>query len=238
MIKRSAFGYCRVSSVSQGQEDRDGITRQKTAIRKYAAANGIHIVRWFDDTISGTTDMDNRPKLGEMMTALHANGTRLVLIEKLDRLARDLMIQESIIADLQRSEFELVSVSEPDMCSSEPTRVLLRQMMGAFSQYERSMIVLKLRGAKQRARAKNPDYKEGRKAYGERPGESEIIERIVAMRAADYPLVKIADTLNAEGVKARAGSWYATSVSNVLKRAGATCRQSEHIHTHRFRAPL
>jgi hypothetical protein len=33
------------------------------------------------------------------MTALRGNGTKLVLIEKLDRLARDLMIQGSIIAD-------------------------------------------------------------------------------------------------------------------------------------------
>jgi DNA invertase Pin-like site-specific DNA recombinase len=32
-----------------------------------------------------------------------------VLVEKLDRLARDLMIQESIVADLQRDGFELIS---------------------------------------------------------------------------------------------------------------------------------
>jgi DNA invertase Pin-like site-specific DNA recombinase len=40
------------------------------------------------------------------MAALHGNGTKLVLVEKLDRLARDLMIQESIVADLQRNGFE------------------------------------------------------------------------------------------------------------------------------------
>jgi DNA invertase Pin-like site-specific DNA recombinase len=39
------------------------------------------------------------------------------------------------------------------MLSDDPTRVLLRQMMGAFAEYERAMIVQKLRGAHQRARA-------------------------------------------------------------------------------------
>ena len=39
--------------------------------------------------------MANRPALLELMAAPHENGTRLVLIEKLDRLARDLMIQEN-----------------------------------------------------------------------------------------------------------------------------------------------
>jgi hypothetical protein len=47
--------------------------------------------------------------------ALHANGVKVVLIEALHRSARDLMIQESIIADFQRSGFEVISVTEPDM---------------------------------------------------------------------------------------------------------------------------
>src|ERR1700693_3355094 len=55
------------------------------------------------------------PAFIEMMTALHSNGTKLVLVEKLDRLARDLMIQETIIGDLRKNGFDLVSVSEPDL---------------------------------------------------------------------------------------------------------------------------
>ncbi|MBK5290545.1 MAG: hypothetical protein JJE04_02485 [Acidobacteriia bacterium] len=31
---------------------------------------------------------------GELLTALHSNGVRTILIERLDRLARDLMIQK------------------------------------------------------------------------------------------------------------------------------------------------
>jgi hypothetical protein len=38
-----------------------------------------------------------------MMTALHSNGVKLVMIEKLERLARDPMIQETIIGDLRKN---------------------------------------------------------------------------------------------------------------------------------------
>src|SRR5882672_4553076 len=113
-LKHVGFGYCRVSSAGQSAEDKDGIARQEAAIRQWAAANNVRIARWFRDSVSGTKDLENRPALQELMAALHGNGTKLVLIEKLDRLARDLMIQESIIADMQRNGFEIVSVPEPD----------------------------------------------------------------------------------------------------------------------------
>ena len=51
------------------------------------------------------------------MAALLANGTRTVLVERLDRCARDLMVQESIIADFKRKGLSIVSVNEPDLCS-------------------------------------------------------------------------------------------------------------------------
>jgi DNA invertase Pin-like site-specific DNA recombinase len=63
----------------------------------------------FEDSVSGKKDLDSRPALQELMAALHGDGTKLVLVEKLDRLARDLMIEESIVADLQRDGFELIS---------------------------------------------------------------------------------------------------------------------------------
>jgi DNA invertase Pin-like site-specific DNA recombinase len=205
--------------LGQSAEDKDGLVRQETAIRKWAAANNVRIVRWFRDSVSGTKDLENRPALQELMSALHSNGTHLVLIEKLDRLARDLMIQESIIADMQRNGFEIVSVAEPDLCGTDPTRVLLRQMMGAFAEYERKMIVQKLRGARLRAKATRPGYREGRKPFGYRPGESEVVDRIVTLRKQGCTLSNIAETLNRENCKPRAGTkWYEKQIARVLER--------------------
>jgi len=80
----------------------DGFTRQLQAIRAYAEAHGIRIMKVFQENgVSGAKDLENRPAFIELMEALHADGVKLVLAEKLDRLARDLMIQESILRDLK-----------------------------------------------------------------------------------------------------------------------------------------
>jgi hypothetical protein len=50
--------------------------------------------------------------------------------------------------------FELLSVAEPDHIANDPTRILVRQMMGAVAQYDKSQIVLRPRGARMRKRAK------------------------------------------------------------------------------------
>jgi DNA invertase Pin-like site-specific DNA recombinase len=131
----------------KGQVDCDGFTRQLKAIRDYAAAHDIKVVNIYrEEGVSGSKESADRLAWSELMTALHANGVRVVIIERLDRLARDLMVQETIIADLRKYGFELVSVAEPDLMANDPTRILVRQMMGAVAQYEKSQIVLKLRG--------------------------------------------------------------------------------------------
>lgn len=219
-MRKPAYGYIRVSSRGQAADDRDGLPRQKEEINKWAKANNLRIVRWFEDTVTGKKELEERPALRGLLAALHSNGTRTVVIEKLDRLARDLMIQESVIADFQRSGFTLVSVAEPDLCSTDPTRVLLRQMMGAFAQYERTMIVLKLRGARQRARAKDPSRHEGRKPFGHRTGEAETIRRMRALRAEGLGYQAIGDKLTAEGCSPRFGKqWYASAVQKILRRS-------------------
>jgi DNA invertase Pin-like site-specific DNA recombinase len=174
-----------------------------------------------EEGVSGTTDWENRSAFSEMMVSLLANGTRTVLIEKLDRLARDLMVQESIIADFKRKGLTIISVAEPDLCSDDPSRVLIRQIMGAFFQYEKTMIVLKLRGARVRMRTSEGRC-EGRKPYGTRPGEAQVINRILSLRASGTAMDTIAETLNAEAVAPRSGTaWYGSSVRNVLVRSRA-----------------
>src|SRR5215469_5791146 len=87
----------------------------------------------------------DRPAWTAMMTALYSDGVRTILIEKLDRLARDLATQEVTLKGLQKNGYDLISVAEPDLMSSDPTRVAFRQMMGVFAQHDKSQIVLKLR---------------------------------------------------------------------------------------------
>lgn len=216
---QKAFAYLRVSG--RGQIDGDGFTRQLAAIKSYAAKHNIKIARIFrEEGVSGTKELENRPALLALMTALHANGVKLVMVEKLDRLARDLMIQETIIGDLRKNAFELVSVSEPDLLQDDPSRKLMRQIFGAIAEYEKTMIVLKLRGARARQKAKTGRC-EGAKPYGALPGESAIIEHMSALRADGLGFDRIATALNAEGVKPRRGArWHGLTVNKILTGKG------------------
>lgn len=212
-----AYGYLRVSGKAQVRGD--GFPRQRLAINAYAAQHNYRMVRFFEERgVSGTKDLDDRPALSELMLALRAGGVKIVFVEALHRLARDLMIQESILADFRRNGFEVISVAEPDLCSDDPSRILMRQMLGAFSQYEKTQIVLKLRLARERQRARKGRC-EGAKPYGYYDGEARVLDRLKALHAAGEPFLRIAATLNSEGVKPRRGMrWHASAVNKILTR--------------------
>jgi hypothetical protein len=89
-------------------------------------------------------------------------------------------------------------------------------MMGAVAQYEKSQIVLKLRGARLRKRAKEGRC-EGRKPFGFYEGEDEALKRIKALRAEGLGFDRIAARLNEEGVPTRTGKpWHGVVVNRIL----------------------
>jgi site-specific DNA recombinase len=213
-----AFGYLRVST--EGQVDGDGLTRQRAAITEYAQTHNIRIVDWFtEEAVSGTMEAIDRPAFNAMMQALMSNGTHTVLIERLDRLARDVVVQEVSIRLLQSKHIDLVSVSEPELCSGDMYRKAMRQMMGVFAELDRESIVFKLRAARQRTREETGRC-EGRKPYGHRDGEADVLNRMRDMHAAGQNWESIARTLNADGVKTRSGGqWYPATVRRIVLAA-------------------
>jgi DNA invertase Pin-like site-specific DNA recombinase len=93
---------------------RDGFPRPEKAIRDYAARNGLKVAKIFREKgVTGTKETMDRPAWAEMMTALHSNGVKTILIERLDRLSRLLIVQEAAIAELAKHGFHLVSTHEP-----------------------------------------------------------------------------------------------------------------------------
>lgn len=218
----TAYIYLRVSSKGQGGEGKDGFPRQEEACMKYAAAHGLKIVKVFREPVTGTAEWEDRPAFVNMMALLLANGTHTVLVENLSRLARLLMIQEGIIEDFKRKGLTLISVNEPDLCSDDPARIMLRQVMGAFYQYQKTMFVLQTRAARQRKRGQGVRVTgvrcEGRKPYGQREGEQTVLERMKMLREARTGFDAIAATLNAEGLLTRYGKrWFGSSICKILK---------------------
>ena len=214
MVK--AFSYLRVSG--KGQVSDDGFPRQRTAIKAYAKTNGFAMVREFaDEGVSGAIETTNRPAFAEMVATLHSNGVRTVIIEKLECLARDLMVQEAALSYFKLHEFSIVSVAEPDLMANDPSRTAFRQMMGVFAQYDKIMIVMKLKGLRMRKKAQTGRC-EGRKPYGFYAGEEGVLTRMKALRAEGLGFDRIAATLNADGVATRTTgkAWHGVVINRIL----------------------
>lgn len=212
-----AFAYLRVSG--QSQVAGDGFTRQRAAIEEYALANGIEVVDWFEERgVSGKTDWEHRPAWLAMIAAILSNGVRTVIIERLDRLARDVGVQEHIMRDLKTRKVEIISTTEPDLGSSDPTRVLFRQIMAAISQFDRAMLTAKMSAAKKRIRDSGQRC-DGRKPFGWWEMESAALEKMRELRATGMGFDAIAADLNAAGVPTRTGRpWHGVVVNRILSR--------------------
>ena len=220
-----AVSYLRVSG--KGQVEGDGFPRQRDAVRKYAKAHGLDLVdEYRDEGVSGTRELADRAGLAALLDRLESNGVRVVLVERADRLARDLLVGEVILARFRELGVKVIAADsgvDLTVSDADPTRTLIRQVLGAVSQFEKSVLVLKLRAARDRTRRKTGRC-EGRKPYGHRPGEQAVVERIITMRRkprggkrASY--AKIADALNADKVPTRTGApWAAETVRRIHQR--------------------
>ncbi len=108
----------------------------------------------------------------------------------------------------------------------DPTRTLIRQVLGAVAQFEKAVIVSKLKAARVRQRRATGRC-EGRKPFGTRPGEADVVVRIHALRRKPrggerLSFAAIAERLNAEGHPTRTGKpWAPETVRGILQRGWA-----------------
>jgi DNA invertase Pin-like site-specific DNA recombinase len=223
--KSPALIYLRVSG--RGQIDGDGFDRQREALQRYARTNALEIIQEYrDEGVSGTRELADRPGLAALLDHVESNGAKVVLVERADCLARDLMISEVIIDQFMRAGARVLTEDGADLTSGsdDPTRTLIRQVLGAVAQFEKSVLVLKLRAARQRQRRRTGRC-EGRKPFGTRPGESVTLERIMELRRKPkgrprLSVAAIANVLNEEGRSTRTGRpWAPGTVHAILQRA-------------------
>ncbi len=141
-------GYCRVSTDSQKEEGT--IEIQVKALNLYIKEKKLELVKIFkDEGISGSSELENRPGLAELFNFIETEkDIKGVLIFKLDRLARDLYIQEHLIKKLELLDKELISIKEPHLDSKDPMRKAFRQFMGIVSELEKAFITLRLSGGR------------------------------------------------------------------------------------------
>jgi DNA invertase Pin-like site-specific DNA recombinase len=165
-----AVAYLRTSSAANVGADKDSEKRQRAAIEAYAKAAGFEIVdSYYDDAVKGDFHVTTRPGFAAMMEHIAANGVRTIIVETANRFARDLIVQETGYAMLKDRGVELIAADKPDaFLDDTPTATLIRQVLGAVSQFEKAMVVSKLKGARERKRRDTSRKVEGRKSYAEK----------------------------------------------------------------------
>lgn len=228
--------YTRVSTRTQVEEGL-GLELQEQAIKAWAKTNHHRIVEWAsDEGVSGTKDLSDRFGLADALNAVKERRAGAVVFYRLDRLARELIVQESVLVDIWRSGGEAFSTvtaeanlrDDPD----DPGRKLVRQMLGAFNEYERAMIALRLRNGRRRKAIKG-GFAYGAPGFGYRaedkalvPVETEqaVLARIAELRASGASLRAICATLEAEGHHTKRGgtTWHPPVVARIVTRLEAS----------------
>lgn len=213
----NAFSYIRVSS--KGQAEGDGPDRQRAAINSFAQAHRLNVLAEFFDAHTGTEE--DRPAFSDMIDLLKNEECDVdcIILERMDRLARDLIVSEYLLKALREAGIKVFVADQGqlvDMASDEqdPTRVLMRQILGAIAQWEKSALVRKLRAA--RIRTGNLG---GIKPFGHFQGELEVLRVLLELYGRCKNSDTVAFQLNALGHKTRSGAnWSGRMVRKVLAR--------------------
>ena len=131
-------GYVRVSTATQA-EDGLGLDVQKAALRAWCKANGHRLTSILsDEGVSGAKELEDRPGLADALDMIRSGKAQGIVVPRLDRLARDLIVQETILAEVRRIGGEVFSTSPAEASyltddPDDPSRKLIRQVLGAVS---------------------------------------------------------------------------------------------------------
>jgi DNA invertase Pin-like site-specific DNA recombinase len=210
-----AVGYLRTSSSTNAGPDKDSDKRQRAAIAAFAKAHGYTIVaEFYDAAVSGADPIAERPGFKAMLDRIAGNGVRCIIVESPDRFARDLTVQLTGHDFLKSLGIVLIPATAPDFFTEDtPTAVLVRQVLGAIAQFEKTSLVAKLKAARDRKKAATGKCG-GRKSYGEtRP---EVVAVAKELKAGGMSLRRISTELAARGHVTSNGNPYVASAVQAM----------------------
>jgi len=140
--------YARVSTANNGQDP----TMQTRELEEYCQRRGWEIVDCYVDTgVSGAKD--SRPELNRLMADAHQHRFDAVLVWKLDRFGRSLRHLVNALAEFEALGVAFISLKD-NLDLSTPAGRLMFQIIGAMAEFERSLIVERVKAGMRNARAK------------------------------------------------------------------------------------
>jgi site-specific DNA recombinase len=176
--------YVRISTDETMQPH--SLAAQAQRLEAFAQSQeGWRIVRRFEDKASGASV--DRPGLQRMLAEAEAGRFELLLVYKVDRLARSARGLTQLLEQLDAAEVGFRSASEPFDTTSAPGRMMV-QMLGVFAEFERATIIDRVIAGMER-KASRGEWTGGRLPYGYRldpqrrhlqpdPTETPLIEEV------------------------------------------------------------
>jgi DNA invertase Pin-like site-specific DNA recombinase len=210
MNAASAVAYLRTSTRDQAL----GLEAQRAAIEAWAAREGVSVVAWCEDKISGTTALDKRPGLLSALSAVKEHGADVLILQKRDRLARD-TVEAGLIERAVRKLGATVATTDGTNDAASPTTALVNGILDSVAQFEGAQIRMRIRAALNAKRSKGEKLG-GRAPYGFRvaadgvhlehnPTEQTVIATVRELSAAGYSSRCLARELDRRGVVGRTG---------------------------------
>jgi DNA invertase Pin-like site-specific DNA recombinase len=178
--------YARVSTDAQTCEN------QLTELHAVAARHGWQVVGEFiDHGVSGAKSREQRPEFDRMLKAAMRREFDVIAAWSVDRLGRSLQNLVEFLNEIHSKKVDLY-LHQQGVDTTTPAGKALFQMLGVFAEFERAMIVERVKAGLQRA--KTHGTKSG-KSIG-RPRVSVAVERnILAARRKGDGMIKIARAL-------------------------------------------
>ncbi len=225
-----AIGYVRVSTLSQ-VTDGDGLGLQHDKIAGWCAYQGLPTPTIQQDAAVSGGAMDNRPGLlRALKAAFQAGPAGVLVVYKLDRLGRNAIDVQEVLAALLDAGVRVVSLSDGVDSSSGMGAALLKlltSILATFAELEKETIRVRLLDGRKRADVSNRTYAseprygrhvvaEGARELAPDAEETRAVVRIRELRAEGLSLRGIAATLAREGIQPRRASrWHVAVIQRI-----------------------
>lgn len=219
------YAYLRVSG--RGQIEGNGFDRQLETIQVFCDQQGYELEQVFREQVSGTADETDRQEFALMVSAILKNGVNTIIVESLDRLAREYRIQEQLLIYLASNGINLIAANTGEnitqAITSDPMRKAMVQIQGVFAELDKSLLVRKLRKAREQVRDETGKC-EGRKGYKDTEDGMVILKEIRRLRRKrkgmrQLTFKEVAAQLNSQGYSATNGQPFTgNSVRGILHR--------------------
>lgn len=217
------FAYLRVSG--KAQIEGDGFDRQAASIAAFCQRKGYSVLRTFSERgVSGASELGDRPAFLEMLSVAGPGSAQIIVVERSDRLARDVIVNEMLVQEATSRGLKIFEAqSDMDLtCSDDPTRVMLRQILAVLAQWDKSVLVRRMRAARDRLSAERGQRIEGRKPWEHRsPRNMELAKEIFERHSIQRERFKdIAASFTRRKILTPDGKsfWQASTVCNIYDR--------------------